>query len=104
MIRQLTALVLLAGLAAASFAQVRSIPDDATRGVIRHQQDMIVEIDGVPRRLAPGARIRDASNRFIVPSAIPSGTLAKYQLDGDGMLREIWFLTPEEAAQADKVK
>jgi len=72
--------------------------------VIRHQQDMIVEIDGVARRLAPGAQIRDASNLILVPSAIPPGTLVKYQVDADGMLRRVWFLTPQEAAQADKIK
>ena len=102
MIRQLIALVLLAGLTTLSLAQVRRIPDDAKRGVIRHQQEMIVEIDGVPMRLAPGAQVRSTSNLFIVPSAIPPGTLVKYTLDADGTVRQVWLLTPEEAAQADK--
>jgi len=104
MIRRLAAFVLLAVLATLSLAQVRSIPDDATRGVIRHRQDMIVEIDGVPKRLAPGAQVRSTANLSVVPSAIPPGTLVKYQLDGSGMVRRVWFLTPQEAAQPDKVK
>jgi len=32
--------------AGTAFAQLRSIPDDAKRGQIRHVREMIVEIDG----------------------------------------------------------
>ena len=96
-----SALVALACMGAAQ-AQVRSIPQDAKRGVIRHVQETIVEIDGAQWRLAPGAHVRNAFNLFVVPSAIPPGTLVKYQLDGSGMVRRVWFLTPEEAAAPDK--
>jgi hypothetical protein len=86
-------------LLAASFAsaQVRSIPEDARVGEIRHLQDMVVEIDGAPQQLAPGAQIRDASNRIIVPTAIPPGTLVKYLVDATGQVQKVWILTPEEA-------
>jgi hypothetical protein len=86
-------------LLAASFAsaQVRSIPQDAKVGEIRHLQDMVVEIDGAPQQLAPGAQIRDASNRIIVPTAIPPGTLVKYLVDATGQVQKVWILTPEEA-------
>jgi hypothetical protein len=86
-------------LLAASFAsaQVRSIPQDAKVGEIRHLQDMVVEIDGAPQQLAPGAQIHDASNRIIVPTAIPPGTLVKYLVDATGQVQKVWILTPEEA-------
>ena len=89
------ALLLLA--APLASAQLRSIPEDARVGQIRHLQEMVVEIDGTPQQLAPGAQIRDASNRIIVPAAIPPATLVKYVLDAEGKVRQGWILTPEEA-------
>ena len=89
------ALLLLA--APLASAQVRSIPEDARVGEIRHLQEMVVEIDGTPQQLAPGAQIRDASNRLILPIAIPSGTRIKYLVDATGQVHRVWILTPEEA-------
>ena len=89
------ALLLLA--APLASAQLRSIPEDARVGQIRHLQEMVVEIDGTPQQLAPGAQIRDASNRLILPIAIPSGTLVKYLVDASGQVHRVWILTPEEA-------
>jgi len=89
------ALLLLA--ASLAGAQVRSIPDDARVGQIRHLQEMVVEIDGAAQQLAPGAQIRDASNRIILPTAIPPATLVRYVLDAEGKVRQVWILTPEEA-------
>ena len=89
------ALVLLA--APLASAQVRSIPADAKVGQIRHLQDMLVEIDGAPQRLAPGAQIRDVSNRIILPTAIRPGTRVKYVVDAAGQVRKVWILTPKEA-------
>jgi len=89
------ALVLLA--ASLASAQVRNIPEDARVGEIRHLQEMVVEIDGAAQQLAPGAQIRDASNRIITPSAIPPGTRVRYLVDASGQVRQVWILTPEEA-------
>jgi len=89
------ALLLLA--APLAGAQVRSIPEDARVGEIRHLQEMVVEIDGTPQQLAPGAQIRDTSNRLILPTAIPPGTRVKYLVDASGQVHRVWILTPEEA-------
>ena len=89
------ALLLLA--APLASAQLRSIPEDARVGEIRHLQEMLVEIDGTPQQLAPGAQIRDTSNRIIMPTAIPPGTLVKYLVDAAGQVQKVWILTPEEA-------
>jgi hypothetical protein len=95
--KRLLAVLILFGSAGLVQAQLRTIPQDAQRGAIRHVQEMIVDIDGTQRRLAPAAQIRDTANRIVVPTAIPPGTLAKYRLDKDGFVLQVWFLTPEEA-------
>jgi len=97
--KRLLAVVLIAGFAAGAAAQLRTIPEDAKRGEIRHVEAMLVEIDGERQRLAPGAQIRDTSNRLIVPTAIPDGTRVKYLLDAEGMVVRVWVLTPEEEKQ-----
>jgi hypothetical protein len=85
-------------------AQLRSIPDQARRGEIRHLQDADVSIDGVRQRLAPGAQIRDESNRVVVPAAVPAGAQVKYVLNDEGLVRQVWILTPAEAAKPRAVK
>ena len=94
-------LCLLAALPPSALAQLRTIPADALRGEIRHVQGMLVEINGERVLLAPGAQIRDASNRGIVPSAVPPGAPVRYLLDAQGNPFRIWLLSPAEAAQPD---
>jgi len=102
MLKPRAALVLLAIFACSAFAQFRNLPADAERGEIRHLQGMTISIDGNERQLAPGAQIRSAANLIIVPSAIPPDSPAKYTLDANGMVRQVWILTPQEAAQPDR--
>lgn len=90
-------LVCLCLLAAGAQAQLRTIPEQAKDGQIRHLQDMIVSIDGVAVRLAPGVQIRDRDNRLMLPTAIPAGAQVRYLLDPDGQVRQVWVLTPDEA-------
>ena len=84
---------------AAAAAQQRPIPEDAQRGVMRHLEVLTVEVDGQLQQLAPGAQIRDAENRIILPSALPPGSVVKYVRDPDGLIRRVWILTPEEQQQ-----
>jgi hypothetical protein len=90
-------LLVLALFAATAAAQLRTIPADAQRAKMSHVQENVVELDGKRTQLAPGAQIRDASNRVIVPTALPSGSLVKYRRDANGLVREVWILTPQEA-------
>ena len=94
--------LLIALLAAPAAAQLRTIPQDAHRAEMRHVQTNIVELNGRTAQLAPGAKIRDAANRIIVPTALPAGALVKYRLDSAGQVREVWILTPQEAAQGQR--
>ena len=90
-------LACLSLIAAGAHAQARNIPEQAKGGAITHLQDMIVSINGVAARLAPGVQIRDQNNRLVVPTAVPPGSQVKYLLDQDGFVRQVWILTPEEA-------
>lgn len=74
------------------------IPDGAKRAEMRHVHDMLVEIDGKRELLAPGAQIRDAANRLVVPTAVPRATPVRYVRDGQGRVRQVWILSPNEAA------
>lgn len=92
-------LVCLCLFAAGALAQARSIPEQAKNGELSHLQDMIVSINGVAVRLAPGVQIRDQDNRLVVPAAVPAGSQVRYLLDPEGLVRQVWILTPEEAKQ-----
>jgi len=91
-------LLVLALFAATAAAQLRSIPADAQRAKMSHVQEHVVELNGKRTQLAPGAQIRDASNRVIVPTALPRGSVVKYQRDKSGQVSQVWILTPQEAA------
>jgi len=97
-------LVLLALLAAAAIpasanAQLRSLPPDSRLGVMRHVQGMHVRIDDRIVRLAAGAQIRDATNRIVLPVAVPPGSAVRYTLDRDGYLFRVWILSPQELSR-----
>jgi hypothetical protein len=93
------ALIAAALFAATAAAQLRTIPADAKRAKMSPVQERIVQLDGRREMLAPGVQIRDAANRIIVPNALPANSLVKYRRDARGAVREVWILTPEEAAR-----
>ena len=95
--RTLAFLVLLS-FAALAAAQLRTIPANASHGMIRHVEEMTLEIDGKPRRLSPGVQIRDAENRMILPAALAEKVDAKYLLDGTGLVYRVWVLSAREIA------
>jgi hypothetical protein len=92
--KRLLALLLFLPLAAT--AQLRTIPQDAKRGEIRHVHDMLVEIDGTQQRLSPGAQIRDVNNRLVLPVSLSEKSEVKYQLDARGLVHRVWILSAKE--------
>ena len=82
--------------ASAAAAQLRTIPPGAKLASARHVSENIVELNGSEHHLSPGAQIRDAMNRIIVPAALPAGARVKYQLDAAGLVHRVWILTPQE--------
>jgi len=92
----LVVLLAFAGFSAAALGQMRTIPKEAQPGVIRHLESMVVEIDGKPRELSPGAQIRDPDNRIVLPGALAEKSQARYLVDGTGKVFRVWILSPRE--------
>ena len=102
LVKRVLVLVAMTALAAAAAAQLRTIPKDAKPGALRHVMDMQIELDGKPALLSPGAQIRDADNRLVLPGSLTEKTDVRYQLDGSGMVHRVWILSPMEKAQIKK--
>jgi len=87
---------------AAAMAQglLRPFPNSARRGLLEVTAPPQVLLNGKPARLSPGARIK-GSNNLIVMSGTLVGqqVLVNYVADNQGMLHEVWILTPAEAQQ-----
>ena len=92
------ALVLALSFAAGAAAQLRTIPPAAQPGTLRHVSDLLVELNGQPARLSPGAQIRDADNRLVLPASITESIPVRYLLDGMGNVHRAWILSPQEKA------
>ena len=93
--RFLTA-ALLAMLCTAAAAQLRPIPAQAKVGTMRHLAEMIVELDGKPQQLAPGAQIRDAENRLVLPVVLAERETVRYLRDNNGLVFRVWRLSESE--------
>ena len=89
---------ILASCAALAMAQLRTIPKEAVLGQLRHLEAMVVEIDGKPRSLAPGAQIRDPDNRLVLPVSLVEKTQVRYLVDSTGMVHRVWILSEAEKA------
>ena len=103
-VRSLLAAVLMASMAGAAWAQLRTLPTNAKRAVLTGYSDRIVTIGGERYRLAPGAVIFDTSNRTILPNFLPERADVVYTTDGTGAVMRIYLLTPEEQQRLDQAK
>ncbi len=98
MMRALAFLVLLCCAPIAS-AQLRTIPMEAVLGELRHLEAMVVEIDGKPRSLSPGAQIRDPDNRLVIPASLMEKSKVRYLVDPQGQVHRVWILSAAERAK-----
>ena len=97
---RLVAAGILALLPMHAFAQLRTIPEQAVVGRIRHLEAMVIELDGTKVvQLSPGAQIRDTFNRLVLPVTLTERTLVRYLVDGAGDVHRVWILSAEEAAK-----
>jgi len=89
------------GVVPASAQTARSFPAQAQRALLQVTQAPDILLNGKPARLAPGARIR-ASNDFLVLSGTLTGQtlVVNVLFESGGLVKEVWILSPEEAAQA----
>lgn len=99
LLRHAAALCLAALAGAAVHAQVREFPATALRGVLQVTMPPVVVLDGKADRLSPGARIRGPANELVLSASIAGAPVAvNYVREPNGLLHEIWLLTPAEAA------
>ena len=97
--KSLVAIVLVLAQLNPALAQLRTIPKEARLGELRHLQDMYVEIDGKSRQLSPGAQIRDADNRLVLPTSLTGKAPVRYLVDGTGLVHRVWILSAQEKAK-----
>jgi hypothetical protein len=100
MLRRALLLVAAFVLALPAAAQVqRNFPQNALRGAIVFGVAPEITVNGQVARLAPGARIHDLNNMTIVPGGLLGGRfLVNYTIDISGLVKDVWVLRPEEAA------
>jgi hypothetical protein len=101
MLRRALFLVATLLLALPAVAQVQRIfPQNALRGAVVFGQAPEITLNGQLARLAPGARIRDPNNMTVVPGGLIGGRfLVHYTIDLYGLVKDVWILTPDEAAR-----
>lgn len=93
-------LTAMAGMSFPGFAQipdVRNFPANTKRGVLNMSQYPDVLIDGKPRNTAPGLRIYDDQNMFMLPTQVTGNyIIINYLEDNFGEVIKIWILTDAE--------
>jgi len=97
-----TGAMALVTLSVPAHAGLRVFPMGTKRGRIAFTNPPQVQLDGGKTELlGPGTRIHDAqSNRLVFASTLKGQTfVVNYVRDGNGTIREIWILTPEEIQQ-----
>jgi hypothetical protein len=93
------AAVFAACIAPAAAQTARPFPAQALRGELVVQQPPAVLLNGRRARLAPGARIRGQDNLLLTQGALAGARwLVHYTIDPQGLLLEVWVLTPAEMA------
>ena len=82
---------------------VRQFPAAAKRGALTVTAPPAVLINGAAERLAPGIRIRGATNSLVMSASLVGQTvLVNYVREPQGLIREIWILNAAEAQEERK--
>lgn len=80
-------------------AALRIIPAEAPATVMTVNVDGSVTLGKKAYLLSPGAQIRDADNRIVLPAGLGGPYKVRVLLNAQGQLERAWILTGEEAAQ-----
>jgi len=87
-------------LVAPAAAQQRTFPQNALRGALVIVSPSEATLNGDPARLAPGLRIRGQDNMLAMSAnLIGARMLVHYTTDLQGLVNNVWILTPDEAAK-----
>lgn len=85
--------------AMAQFAP-RNFPPNVLRGAMVITNPPELAMNGTPERLSPGARIRNTNNMLVMSGAlVGQNLLVNFVREPNGMVHEVWILTPDEARQ-----
>ena len=77
----------------------REFPRAALRGTLLIVAPPEVLLDGKAERLSPGSRIHSPQNMLVMSGAlVGQKLLVNFTRENTGLIREVWLLTPEEAA------
>jgi len=100
---QLFFVIVLTILANPVFSQLhRNFPIDSKLGKLTAVSFPQFTINGQLMVMGVGGQIRGVDNLIILPSVANYTGLVRYQIDITGNLRRVWFLTQEEANQAER--
>jgi hypothetical protein len=93
----IASLMLVGGVSAQS---MRKFPPTALRGTFEVVQAPDVALNGKPARLAAGARIAGQDNMLKLSASLTGQKyLVHYTIDPQGLLKDVWILTADEAAK-----
>ncbi len=83
-----------------SAQSMRNFPPTALRGTFEVVQAPEVALNGKPARLAAGARISGQDNMLKLSASLTGQKyLVHYTVDTQGLVKDVWILTADEAAK-----
>lgn len=78
----------------------RQFPPAALRGTLQVTAPPAVLLNGKSAQLSPGARIKGTNNLMVMSGAlVGSSVLVNYVRDTQGLIQEVWILSPQEAQE-----
>lgn len=86
--------------AAPALAQVRPFPPNTLRGTVVFGGFPEIQLNGQSATLAPGSRIRDQTNRTVLPATLFGNKYTVHYTVGlnQSQVQDVWLLRPEEAS------
>jgi hypothetical protein len=94
------AITFLASTVVLAQGNFRKFPTKALRGAITFGQWPAITLNGQDARLSPGAKVYDQLNLLTMASSLMGNNyLVNYTTELNGLVHEVWILTPEEAAE-----
>ena len=77
----------------------RGFPLKTERAEMKFVELPDVLLNGKPERLAHAVRVRDERNAIVMPGTVNGrSAVVNYLRDARGQVREVWILSPQEAA------
>jgi hypothetical protein len=87
-------------LTASAQNMVRQFPAAALRGTLEVTAPPNVLLNGQAARLSPGARIKNTNNALVMSASLVGNRLVvNYLRDHQGLVHEVWLLSPAEAQE-----